>query len=151
MNIFKVKKSSIAAALASALLVPSALFAADYGRPPPPGAGAFIDSPCYAVFHELRNGQGISIERHGPEAVARIRDLRYSDGGTLNTRVLSVTTGPGATLKLYNASRFRIPMFEVGPESRVNLARPEMDSYELNCIAPPVPPSYAPPPPGYKR
>jgi len=145
------KKFFRVTALVSAVLVPSTLFAADYGRPPPPRAGAFIDSPCYAVFHELRDGQGISLERQGPEAIERIRNLRYSDGGTLNTRVLSVTTGPGATLKLYNASRFRIPMFEVGPESRVNLARPEMDSYELRCTLPPVPPSYAPPLPGYKR
>lgn len=137
-----------AVACAFAMAIPSAVPAADYGRPPP-GAAAFVDSPCYAVFHEHRDGQGLSLERHGPEDVPRIRDLHYSNGRTLNSRVLSVTTGPGATLMLYNASRYRLPMFEVGPESRVNLARPEMDSYELSCTQPPVPPSYAPPP-GYK-
>jgi len=103
-------------------------------------------SPCYAVFHEGRNGRGASLERLGPEDVPRIRDLHYSDGGTLNRRVMSVTTGPGAKLMLYDASRFRVPMFEVGPDSRVNLARPVMDSYELRCKAPPPPRPYAPPP-----
>jgi len=90
-------------------------------------------SPCFAVFHEGPNGRGASLERIGPEDVPRIRDLRYSDGGSLNTRVLSVTTGPGATLKLYDASRYRAPMIEVLPSSRVNLARPVMDSYQLRC------------------
>lgn len=149
MTSLDIKKPLKIIVLMGAVFAPSVLSAADHGALPP-GAAAFVDSPCYAVFHEHRDGQGLSLERHGPESVPRIRDLHYSDGGTLNSRVLSVTTGPGATLMLYNASRYRIPMFEVGPESRVNLARPEMDSYELRCTLPPVPPSYAPPP-GYKR
>lgn len=91
-------------------------------------------SPCYAVFHEGRNGQGASLERIGPEDVPRIRDLRYSDGRDLNRRVLSVTTGPSAKLVLYDASRYRIPMLEALPNSRVNLAHPVMDSYQLRCI-----------------
>lgn len=148
MKKFDTKTSLAATALAAAIAIPSAVLSADYGRPPP-GAGAGVDSPCYAVFHEYRDGQGLSLERHGPEDVPRIRDLRYSDGGTLNTRVLSVTTGPGAVLMLYNASRYRLPMFEVGPESRVNLARPEMDSYELRCLLPAAPPPQALPP-GFK-
>ena len=62
---------------------------------------------------------------------------------------MSVTTGSAAKLTLYDASRYRAPMFEVGPDSRVNLARPVMDSYELRCILPPAPDGYAQPP-GYK-
>ena len=96
-------------------------------------------SPCYAVFHEGRNGRGASLERLGPEDVPRIRDLHYSDGGTLNRRVLSVTTGPAANLVLYDASRYRIPMVEVLPNSRVNLAHPVMDSYQLRCKRPAAP------------
>ena len=95
-------------------------------------------SPCYAVFHEGRDGRGASLERLGPEDVPRIRDLQYSDGGTLNRRVLSVTTGPSAKLVLYDASRYRIPMVEVLPNSRVNLALPVMDSYQLRCETPPA-------------
>lgn len=144
------RKSSVVCALvAGVLALPSALPAADYGAPPFSGP-ALVETPCYAVFHELPDGQGLSLERLGPEAVERIRDLRYSDGGTLNTRVLSVTTGPTATLRLYNASRFRIFMFQVGPDSRVTLAHPVMDSYELTCANPPAPPGYAPSP-GHKR
>ena len=148
MNRSVSRRTAALSALMAAWLMPAAGYAADVAGP---GAGMMGESPCYAVFHELPNGRGISIERNGPEAVARIRDLLYSDGGTLNRRVMSVTTGPGAVLKLYDASRFRVPMFEVGPESRVNLAHPVMDSYELHCILPPAPPSYVPPPPGYKQ
>lgn len=136
-------------ALFAALLLPKAGQAADVigpGYRPGADAGFMGESPCYAVFHEFRDGQGISIERQGPEAVPRIRDMHYSDGGTLNRRVMSVTTGPSAKLMLYDASRFQVPMFEVGPGSRVNLARPVMDSYELRCKAPPAPRAYAPPP-----
>lgn len=123
--------------------------AADYGRPATGFSAGLVESPCYAVFHEHRDGQGQSIERLGPEAVERIRHMRYSDGRSLNSRVLSVTTGPAAVLRLYNASRFRLPMFEVGPDSRVNLARPEMDSYELTCTGPAAPPAPGPGP-GFK-
>ncbi len=93
-------------------------------------------SSCYAVFHEGRNGSGVSLERIGPEDVPRIRDLRYSDGRDLNRRVLSVTTGPSAKLVLYDAPRYRVPMLEALPNSRVNLAHPVMDSYQLRCIGP---------------
>ncbi len=143
------KLSFVSALVAGGLALPSTLSAADYGAPPFSGP-ALVETPCYAVFHELPDGQGLSLERQGPENVERIRDLRYSDGRSLNSRVLSVTTGPTATLRLYNASRFRIFMFKVGPDSRVTLAHPVMDSYELSCAKPPAPPAYAPPP-GYKR
>lgn len=154
MNLSVSKTTAGIFTLLGVLLVTPVGHAADvYGRPGyGPGAGAGIpgESPCFAVFHEHRNGQGISLERQGPEVIPRIRDMHYSDGGTLNRRVMSVTTGPGAKLMLYDASRFRVPMFEVGPDSRVNLARPVMDSYELRCKAPPAPQPYLPPP-GYKR
>ena len=94
-------------------------------------------SPCYAVFHEGRDGRGASLERIGPEDVPRIRDLRYSDGRDLNRRVLSVTTGPSAKLVLYDASKYRVPMLEALPNSRVNLAHPVMDSYQLRCVGAP--------------
>jgi hypothetical protein len=149
MNLSVNKTTAGIFTLLGVLLATPAGQAADvYG----PGAGAGIpgESPCFAVFHEHRNGQGISLERQGPEAIPRIRDMHYSDGGTLNRRVMSVTTGPGAKLMLYDASRFRVPMFEVGPDSQVNLARPVMDSYELRCKAQHAPQPYLPPR-GYKR
>jgi hypothetical protein len=142
-------KSAIVAAagasLAAAAWMTFPVFAADYGGASIPG-----ESPCYAVFHELPDGRGIAIERQGPESVPRIRDMHYSDGRSLNSRVMSVTTGPAATLELYAANRYHFLMFEAGPDSRVNLPNPTMDSYVLRCAEPTPPQVYAPPP-GYRR
>ncbi len=44
---------------------------------------------------------------------------------------------------------FRKLMFEIGPESAVNLSRPVMDSYRLHCI-PTFVPMMPTPPPAFK-
>jgi hypothetical protein len=131
---------------ATALLAPLAAHAADINAPylPPPPAAAAPPPACYAVFFMYRDGKGPSLVREGPEDVPVIRALSYADGRSLNRRVLSVTTSPGAVVELFNGRRYRRPMLEVGPESTVNLARPVADSYRLHCVAPPPPP--APPP-----
>ena len=148
VSMVRVMSRSVGVCLVLAgLLIPSIVRSADYAGPVP-GAGNLVESPCYAVFHQHRNGQGLSLERVGPEDMPNIRHLRYADGFSLNGRVHSVTTGPGAVLTLYDAKRFRVEMFEVNPDSRVNLSRPVMDSYQLSCVLPPA--SVAPPPPGFK-
>lgn len=143
MTLLKTLHAAALAGTLGMLLVSGAARAAE-----PSGAGIPGESPCYAVFHEHRDGQGASIERQGPESFPRIRDMRYSDGRSLNSRVMSVTTGPAAKLELYAAPRYLFLMFEVGPESRVNLPNPTMDSYVLSCVEPPPPPQepYLPPP-----
>jgi hypothetical protein len=138
----------ILAAAAAALAFPLSGQAADMNRPyAPPPAGA-KDYPrgygCFAVFHKKRGAAGLSLMRRGPEEVAVIRRMHYPNGRTLNHGVRSVTTGPGAWIELYGGRRFRRQVFEVGPDSMVNLKRPKIDSYRLHCVREPAPATYAP-------
>lgn len=80
----------------------------------------------------------MSLERIGPERTPVIRHLRFENGRSLNGRVWSVTTGPAATLILYNRRHFRREMMLIGPDSRANLQLPVMDSYVLDCAQPPA-------------
>ena len=129
-----------------ALLVPSIVQSADLNAPVagPMSAG----NACFAVFHRQRDGGGMSLERLGPEKTPLIRRLRFENGRSLNGRVWSVTTGPAATLILYNRRNFRKQMMQIGPDSRANLRSPVMDSFELLCAGPPV--NERPSPPGFK-
>lgn len=135
--------------LAVALAMPASVNAADvvqrYASPPPPVVVA--GQGCYAVFHRHRHGDGRSLQRIGPEDVPVIRHLRYHNGASLNSRVLSVTAGPGAQVALYKGKHFRRYMFTVAPGTLANLPLPVMDSYQIRCIQPPQ--VYVPPP-GYK-
>lgn len=144
-------KSVIIGVVLVTLLVPWSVQSADVHGPLPQGpmVGGHEPSPCFAVFHELHDGKGYSLVRHGPEQVIVVRHLRYANGFSLNGRVLSVTTGPGARVELYNRRHFRKLMFEIGPESAVNLSRPVMDSYRLHCI-PTFVPMMPTPPPAFK-
>lgn len=138
-------------ALAAATLAPATANAADAVAPAYVEPLSQAGNPCYAVFHQFKDGQGLSLERIGPEDVDRIRPLRYADGRSLNGRVRSVTTGPAAVLTLYDAKRFRVEMMEIGPGSRANLILPVMDSYRLRCIQPVyAPPRVYAPPPSFK-
>lgn len=107
-------------------------------QPPPP--------PCFVEFHRFRDGYGPSLVRNGPEEVPVIRALRYENGRRLKGRVLSISTGPGTKIMLYNGRDFRRPMFEIGPGELNNLKVPAVDSYRIACAVPgplvPAPPSY---------
>lgn len=135
----------------AALLAPLAAGAADLNTPPymPPSAHVLVYAPppCFAVFHRKPGGRGWSLTRNGPEEVPVIHPLRYENGRSLDGRVMSVTTGPGATVVLYDRKNFRKPMFEVAPGSTVDVRPPVADSYRIVCAAPYVP---LPPPPVYK-
>lgn len=142
-------------ALAAGLLVAGAMVlaavsarAADYGGQGLVAVPGEAGNPCYAVFHRHRHGEGRSLERVGPEDVPVIRHLRYHNGASLNSRVLSVTAGPGAEVALYKGKHYRRYMFTVAPGSLANLPGGVVDSYQIRCVAPP-PPAYGPPP-GYK-
>jgi len=139
------KSLSVCVVLA-ALLVPSWVQSADLRAPAagPMSAG----NACFAVFHRHRDGRGMSLERLGPEKTPNVRHLRFENGRSLNGRVWSVTTGPAATLILYDRRHFRREMMQIGPDSRANLQLPVMDSYVLDCAAPPV--AMMPPPPAFK-
>lgn len=129
-----------------ALLVPSSGQSADLSAP---GAGPMsAGNACFAVFHRHRDGRGRSLERLGPEKIPVIRHLRFENRRSLNGRVWSVTTGPAATLIIYNRRDFRKQMMRLGPDSRANLHLPVMDSYELLCAGPPV--AMRPSPPAFK-
>lgn len=128
---------------ASAMIAAGATIsvAADPNRPyvaPPPDYDQAA-AACWAVLHADNDGAGPSLVRRGPEAIPVIRRLTYENGVTLNGRVRSVTTGPGARVILFNGRNFKVPMLEVGPESVVNLARPVADSYRIDCVVPTPP------------
>lgn len=151
------KRTIAAAVLATtAFAAPLPATAADFGAPRVVPGTAYAPAPvsnaCYAVFHRHRNATGRSLQRVGPERVAVIRDLRYHNGASLNNRVQSITTGPGAHIVLYSGRGFRHVLQEAGPGSEINLLLPSVDSYELNCIPGYYqPPVYAPAPrPLYK-
>lgn len=135
---------------AGALAFPLSAQAADVkrGYMPPPGKDHARGAPCFAVFHMGRGAAGPSLLRRGPESVPVIRRMHYPNGRTLNRGVRSVTTSPGAWIELYGGRRYRRQVFEVGPDSMVNLKRPRIDSYRLHCVRGPAPAAYGAP--GYK-
>lgn len=135
------------AAAAAGLAFPLPAQAADMNRyAPPPAAQDYARGDgCFAVFHKKRGAGGLSLMRRGPEDVAVIRRMHYPNGRTLNRGVRSVTTGPGAWIELYAGRRYRRQVFEVGPDSMVNLKRPRIDSYRLHCVRGPAPAAYGAP------
>lgn len=119
-----------------ALFVPSSGQSVDLSAP---GAGLMsAGNACFAVFHRHRDGRGRSLERLGPEKIPVIRHLRFENRRSLNGRVWSVTTGPAATLIIYNRRDFRKQMMRLGPDSRANLHLPVWTAMRLLCAGPPV-------------
>ena len=147
MRVFGRLCSVLAALAVSFSVLASSGHAADVGQsylPPPVTAPAYRPPPCFVTFHAYPNGRGPAVTRRGPESVPVIRFLRYPDGFSLNGRVFSVRTSPGASITLFNRRNYRRPLLTVRPGSLVNLDRPVVDSYRLRC--PPVA-VYVPPPP----
>ena len=139
-----VRVCGVLAVLAAASTTQAADVAKPY-LPPPAVVPAYEPPPCFATFHGYPDAHGPALTRHGPEAVPVIRFLRYPGGWSLNGRVRSVTTSPGASIELFKGRHFRKPLFTIGPGSLVNLKRPVVDSYRLRC--PPVAVHVAPAPP----
>lgn len=143
--------SSLAPGLLGIFLAAPVAFAADIGPGYiPPGPPVLDDDLCHAVFHRHRHAEGRSLQRFGPERVPVIRHLRYGNGASLNSRVLSVTAGPNAEVALYKGNHFRRYMFTVAPGTVANLPGGVMDSYEIRCVVPAYAPAPNALPPGYK-
>lgn len=114
--------------------VPVSVQAADLGASYAPRG--YAPPPCFAAFYSDLDAEGLSLARHGPEAVPVIRHLRYANGRSLKFRVRSVTTSPGAVIELYDGKNYRRLVSKIGPGSMINLKHPVVDSYRLICQAP---------------
>ena len=118
------------------MLVPGIVIADGYGvRDPEVGGERY---GCYASFFKYRDGHGPELTRFGPEQIYDLDDLHYRHGEDLDGDVLSVATGPGTWLELFDHKGFKVSLYRVGPNSAVNLRSKIIDSYQLSCRPPHV-------------
>ncbi len=115
-------------------LVPAVAFAGGYRGPEPEHWGERYG--CYVTFFKYRDGRGPELTRFGPEQVYDLDDLHYRHGEDLDGDVLSVATGPGTWIELFDHTGFRVSLYRIGPDSAVNLRSKIVDSYQLHCRPP---------------
>jgi hypothetical protein len=117
-----------------ALLIPTVASAGGYGgRGPDPGGERY---GCYVSFFKYRDGRGPELTRFGPEQIYDLDDLHYRHGEDLDGDVLSVATGPGTWIELYDHKGFKVSLYRIGPDSAVNLRSKIVDSYRITCQPP---------------
>ena len=116
------------------VLIPAVAIAGGYGNQGPDYGGESYG--CYVTFFKYRDGHGPELTRFGPEQVYDLDDLHYRHGEDLDGDVLSVATGPGTWIELFDHKGFRISLYKIGPNSAVNLRSKIVDSYRLQCHPP---------------
>lgn len=117
----------------TSLLVTAPHVARAGGGPEPRAGHGYA---CYASFSKDRDGRGPTLTRKGPEAIPDLDYLRYANGETLDADVLSVATGPGAWLELFDKTGYRRLIDRIGPGQAINLRDDDTDSYRLYCHRP---------------
>ena len=117
-----------------AALFPLAALAGGYGGPGPDYGSERYG--CYASFFKYRDGHGPELTRFGPEQIYDLDDLHYRHGEDLDGDVLSVATGPGTWLELFDHKGYKVSLYRVGPNAAVNLRSKIVDSYQLHCRPP---------------
>ena len=107
----------------SVFMLLAVLFAASASADdaPPPASPGTDYSDCWVELYDEPTLEGDKVVLQGPQQVAKLASLEYSNGENLNNDVRGVRSGDTARVELYGDANFAGAVYRVFPGSAISI------------------------------